>query len=264
MKKISLFLITSISFLLSNAQERPFARTFASTILHKGHVTIELLHTSRFGHADEGTFHAMDQYLEIETGVANRLQASFNLSRFQTNSNHLDNPQHQSNEIGYGTEWKWRINSYDKRTGLAAFGGFGLKVSMLALESRFIIDRTFGKNLLAFNAGYEYELEMRKEEEELHHKKLPLEFDLAYMHHFSHSFGAGIELVDCNDMANGHWNNSVLFAGPTINYRTEHWFIVANYLPQLANLHQTHDYPAKRVLTDHEKSEARVIVGFSF
>ena len=94
--------------------------------------------------------------------------------------------------------------------------------------------------------------------------KTPLEFDLAYMRQFSTSFGAGIEVVDHNDFVKGKWNNSVLFVGPTINYRGDRWFLIANYLPQLINLHKTTASPKSKVLDEHEKAEARIIVGFSF
>ena len=260
--KIIVLLISAVAGICTaRAQERPFAHTFSTNIIHPGDVTVELLHTSRFGHA-EGEFHAMDQYLEFEVGVSHRLQAAFSLTRFQEDEAHDDAAIQDQAEVGINTEWKWRINHPDKKTGLGFFGGVGYHGSLVNLEYRLILDRSQGKHLWAFNMGSELELQTKKEEEE--HKKLPLELDLAYMYHFSHKFGAGIEILDCNDLSNGHWNNSILYAGPTLNYHKEHWFVVANFLPQLVNLHRTTAYPSKKVLTDHERMEVRIILGFSF
>ncbi|MBD0366179.1 MAG: hypothetical protein ICV53_08775, partial [Flavisolibacter sp.] len=74
----------------------------------------------------------------------------------------------------------------------------------------------------------------------------------------------GLEVVDHNDIVKGHWNNSVLYAGPTFNYRTGKWFVIANVLPQLVNLRRTSAFPERRVLNEHEKAEARILIGFSF
>jgi hypothetical protein len=264
MKKILLLSVFALYCHASYSQERPFARTFAANIIHPGTRTIELLHTSRFGHAGE-SYHAMDQYLEFEIGLNHRLQAAFGLSRYQVNSDHLENLQHQYDENGFNTEWKWRLNDPGKKTGFALFGDAGLKGPDLAIEARFIADHNFGKSLLALNLGYEWEKSILHEEEgEEKHIKAPLELDIAYMYHLNHCLGAGFELVNCNDLAGKRWNNSILFAGPTINYSTHKWFILANYLPQLVNLHKTSYSPGKKVLTDHEKGEARIIIGLSF
>jgi hypothetical protein len=207
----------------------------------------------------------MDQYLEFEIGLNHRLQAAFGLSRYQVNSDHLENLQHQYEENGFNTEWKWRLNDPEKKTGFALFGDAGLKGPDLGIEARFIADHNFGKNLLAFNLGYEWERSILHEEEvEEKHIKAPLELDIAYMYHLNHCLGAGVELVNCNDLADKRWNNSILFAGPSINYSTHKCFIVANYLPQLVNLHKTSYSPGKKVLTDHERAEARIIIGLSF
>ncbi|MEP6514270.1 MAG: hypothetical protein ABJA79_10390 [Parafilimonas sp.] len=52
--------------------------------------------------------------------------------------------------------------------------------------------------------------------------------------------------------------------GPTIDYRTGKWFVIANYLPQWVNIHRTNYSPASKVLDDLERAEARIIVGISF
>jgi hypothetical protein len=150
--------------------------------------------------------------------------------------------------------------------GVALYGEWGIKGDELELETKLILDHTFGKNLLAFNGVYELEVEAERHlgEGEWELEETPLELDLAYMRNFSTAFGAGLEVVNHNDLVKGHWNNSVLYAGPTLNYRGNRWFLIFNYLPQLTNLHKTATFPKNKVLDAHERVEARILLGFSF
>jgi hypothetical protein len=84
------------------------------------------------------------------------------------------------------------------------------------------------------------------------------------MYHLHSSLGIGLELVDMNGVGSDHgWEYSLLFAGPTINYRGNGWFVIGNYLPQLRNLHTTSFAPGHLVLDEHERAEARIILGIS-
>jgi hypothetical protein len=95
--------------------------------------------------------------------------------------------------------------------------------------------------------------------------EMPVEFDLAYMYNIKRSLGIGFEIVDHNDITKDEgWEHSVLFGGPTINFRNNRWFIVANYLPQWVNLHKTDVAPGNKVLDEHERAEARILIGISF
>jgi hypothetical protein len=77
--------------------------------------------------------------------------------------------------------------------------------------------------------------------------------------------GLGFELRNYNQIVNEEgWKNSVLYGGPTINYRTGKWFVIANYLPQWVNLHKTDYSPGSKVLDEQERTEARILVGISF
>ncbi|MFL5739087.1 MAG: hypothetical protein ACJ75B_02635 [Flavisolibacter sp.] len=264
MKKLSfLFLLL---FLLNSvfAQDRYFAHTYTTTILPKNNFDIELWHTSRFGHEGE-YFHAMDQRVEYEVGLGGNVQTAFYFNRFQKSVSDSTNAILQSGEIGFSNEWKWRVNPLAK-TGIALYGELGVKGDELELETKLILDRSFGKNLLAFNAIYEMEAEAEREsgKNEFELDETPVELDLAYMRNFSAAFGAGIEVVNHNDLVKGHWNNSLLYVGPTFNYRGSRWFIVVNYLPQIFNLHKTVASPNPKDLINHEKNEARIVFGFSF
>lgn len=265
MKKIYLSVVFVFTATVLLAQDRYFGRTYTTNVLPKGSFDIELWHTSRFGHEGQ-YFHAMDQRFEYELGLGRNVQTAFYFNRFQKSISDSSGEIHQSSEIGFSNEWKWKVTQPTSALGTALYGELGVKGDELELETKLILDKSFGKNLVAFNAVYELEFEAEREngENKFDLKETPLELDLAYMHHFSTPFGAGIELRDHNEIAKGKWEHSVLFAGPTVNYRGDRWFLIFNYLPQLVNLHKTAVAPKTKVLNEHEKAEARILIGFSF
>ena len=265
MKKIAFLVCATLLFQTTYSHDRYFGRTYTTKVLPKGNFDIELWHTSRFGHEGQ-YFHAMDQRMEYEVGLGGNVQTAFYFNRFQKSVSDSAGTINQSSEIGFSNEWKWRVSKPTSPLGVALYGELGVKGDELELETKLILDRSFGKNLLAFNAVYELEAEAEREngENEFEFEETPLEFDLAYMRNFSTSFGAGIEVVNHNDIIKGKWDNSVLYAGPTINYRGNRWFLIANYLPQLTNLHKTAVFPKNKVLDEHERAEARILIGFSF
>ena len=265
MKRIILSIVFIISVTNLMAQDRYFARTYTTNILPKGNFDIELWHTSRFGHKDQ-YFHAMDQRVEYEVGLGRNVQTAFYFNRFQKSVSDLNNEINQSSEIGFSNEWKWKVTKPTSKLAAALYGELGVKGDELEFETKLILDKSFGKDLLAFNAVYELEFEAERQngENEFELEETPLEFDLAFMHNFSTSFGAGIEVRDHNEIVKGTWEHSVLFAGPTINYRGNRWFFIANYLPQMRNLHKSSIAPANKVLDEHERAEARILIGFSF
>jgi len=265
MKKFILIIGILFSVCISQAQDRYFARTYTADVLAKGGVDLELWHTSRFGHQNE-FFHAMDQRMELEVGLGKNLQTAFYFNHFQKSySDSSDNIVHKS-EMGFSNEWKWRLTKPStKNINIALYGEIGIKGDEIEFESKLILDKTFGKNLVAFNVVYEleYEFERKNGKTKLSLVETPLEFDLAYMHFIKPELGIGLEVVNHNDIVKGNRNNSLLYAGPTLNYRGNSWFVIANYLPQLVNLHKTSASPFNKDLTDHERTEVRILVGFS-
>jgi hypothetical protein len=265
MKKAGLLILVSLGALTINAQDRYFARTYNSNVLPKGSFDIEAWHTSRFGHEGQ-YFHAQDQRLEFEVGLGGNVQTAFYFNHYQKSISDSQNEIVHTSQVGFSNEWKWKVSKPASRMGIALYGEWGVKGDEIELETKLILDRNFGKNLLAFNAVYELEMEAEREggATELELEETPVEFDLAYMRNLSTSFGLGAEVVNHNDIVKGSWNNSVLYAGPTINYRGDRWFVIAGYLPQLVNLRKTATSPGNKVLDAHERAEARILVGFSF
>lgn len=248
------------------AQDRFFARTYTSNILPKDAIDLEFWHTSRLGHLDQ-FYHAQDQRMEIEVGLGKNWQTAFYFNRYQSRFSESAEGTKTSNEIGFSNEWKWKASRPSRKLGVALYGEWGIKGGdELELESKLILDRSFGKNLLAFNGVMEYEREFEWKNGKLEtgEWEAPVEFDLAYMYNIKPSIGIGFELTNHNEISKDEgWEHSVIFGGPTINVRGNSWFVICNYLPQWVNIHKTNVAPNNRVLDELERTELRILIGIS-
>ena len=268
MKKIIVLATVVIGIGNVHAQDRYFARTYQTNILPKGAIDLELWHTSRIGHSGQ-YYHAQDQRMELEFGLGKNWQTAFYFNRYQQRFSTSSDGTATSNEIGFSNEWKVKLSDpVANKLGLALYGEWGLKGGdELELEAKVILDKAIGKHLFAFNAVYEFEKEFEWADNKTESKgyEMPVEFDLAYMYNVRKNLGLGFELRNHNEIKKGEgWEHSVLFGGPTINFRSNRWFVIANYLPQWVNLRKTDEAPANKVLDEHERAEARILVGISF
>ena len=263
MKKLSIFFALMIS-MSAFAQDRYFGQTYTSNVLPKGGVDLEVWHTSRMGRST-GFYHGMDQRLELEFGLGNKLQTAFYFNKFTKMTSNSLNEIETKSEIGFSNEWKYLLSRPTSKVGVALYGEFGVKGDELEWEGKLIIDRAFGKNLFAFNlvGEVEQEFEFENGKFKLETEKTPVELDFGYMRFVHPNLGLGVELRNNNSISKGKWENSVLFAGPTVNYRNDRWFIVANFLPQVRNLRRSSASPAKQEYNDREKVEARILLGIS-
>jgi len=268
MKRV--IILTALIFCLINiqAQDRNFARTYQSTVLPKGAIDLEFWHTSRFSHENQ-YYHAQDQRMEIEFGLGKNWQTAFYFNRYQKRYSTTDNGTEVSNETGFSNEWKVKLSDpVANKLGVALYGEWGIKGGdEIELESKIILDKVIGKHVLVFNGVYELEKEFEWENGKINSSgyEMPVEFDLAYMYNVKKNFGVGFEIRDHNEISKDEgWEHSVLFGGPTINFRSDRWFVIANYLPQWVNIYKTDIAPGNKVLDEHERTEARILIGISF
>jgi hypothetical protein len=266
MKKISVVLVVFIIAASVQAQDRYFGYTYTTNILPKGAIDLELWHTSRIGHLNQ-FYHAQDQRMETEIGLGKNWQTAFYFNRYQKRFSTTARGTETSSEIGFSNEWKVKLSDPNKnKLGFALYGEWGIKGGdELELETKAILDKSFGKNLLALNIVGEHEREFDwNNSKTSSEKENVIELDLGYMYNLTTNFGLGLELRNHNEVKNGEWEHSVLFGGPTINFRGDRWFVIGNVLPQLRNLRKTNEAPNNKVLDEHERVEARIIVGISF
>jgi hypothetical protein len=249
------------------AQDRFFARTYTSNVLPKGSIDVEFWHTSRMGRENQ-YYNAQDQRMEIEFGLGGNLQTSVYYNKYQERFSESNDGTNTSSQIGFSNEWKWKLSDPSlNKIGLALYGEWGLKGGdELELETKIILDKYLNKKtLLAFNTVIEYEKEFDWVNGKLANSvATPLELNFGYQYFIKPNLGIGFELCNFNKITkNNGWEHSVFYGGPTINFRNNRWFIIANYLPQWGNIKKTEFAPSSMVLNEHEKVEARIIVGIS-
>ena len=266
MKKILLLVFCFIS-ISAFSQDRSFGRTYTSGVSHKGDIDVEFWYKYRFGHENQ-FFHAQDQSIEVEFGLGKNLQTSFYFNHFQTRFSEGNNGTVTSNEIGFSNEWKLKLSdATTNRIGSALYAEATIKGGdEVELETKVILDKYIGKSLFAFNGIIAFEKEFAWKNGTVRSDgwNTPIEFDLAYMYNVKPSLGLGLEIVNANDIAkNAGWKNSIFYAGPTLNYRSDKWFVILNYLPQAVNVHRTIFSPGSKVLDNHERTEARILFGIS-
>lgn len=266
MKKISIACVAFGLALSVQAQDRYFGYTYTSNVLPKGAIDVELWHTSRIGHLNQ-FYHGLDQRLEAEFGLGKNWQTAFYFNRYQTRFSSGTDGTQTSSEIGFSNEWKVKLSDPNQnKLGFSLYGEWGIKGGdELELEAKAILDKSFGKHLLALNIVGEQEKEFEwKNNASEAEKENKMELDFGYMYNIHPNFGLGVELRNHNEIKDGDWEHSVLFGGPTINYRSDRWFVIGSFLPQWRNLRKTSEAPFNKVLDEHERMEARILVGISF
>jgi hypothetical protein len=266
MKKISIVLFAFGLVLSAKGQDRYFGYTYTSNVLPKGAIDVELWHTSRIGHLNQ-FYNAQDQRLETEFGLGKNWQTAFYFNRYQQRFSTTANGTENSTELGFSNEWKVKLSDPDKnKLGFALYEEWGIKGGdELELETKAIVDKSFGRSLFALNIVGEHEREFDwKDNETKSEKENSIELDFGYMYNIKTNFGFGMEFKNHNGIKDGEWEYSVLFGGPTINFRGNRWFVIGSFLPQWRNLRKTGEAPFNKVLDEHERMEARILVGISF
>jgi hypothetical protein len=267
---IFIYALLVISFLWSNiatAQDRYFAHTYTSNVLPKGAIDVEFWHTARIGHLNQ-YFHAQDQRTEIEFGLGRNLQTSIYFNQYSTRASDGANGTTLAHEVGFSNEWKWKLSDPSVHpVGFALYGEWGVKGGdELELETKLIFDKWIGNSLFAFNGVFEYEktFDWANNKPKNDDWAAPVQFHLAYQYLVKPKFGVGFEVRNHNEISkDNHWEHSVFFGGPTLNFRNEKWYLLLNYLPQWGNAHLTKTAPFSTVLDKQVSTEFRFIVGIS-
>jgi hypothetical protein len=263
MRNFVLFSLLLISSVLM-AQDRQLAFTYQSQTLGKGQVDLEVWNTLRFGR--ELFYQRLDQRFELETGLTDKLQVAFYF-----NSSHkvgalgdtLDGVA-KSSSFSFSNEWKWKLTDPSKPLGFSLYGEYTVSAEELELEGKLILDHRTEKHILALNQVFELELEYEIERGELElEQELKLETDLAYMYTFKPTFGLGLESRYLSVSEHGEFEHAAIFAGPTLYFQKERFFMITSFLPQLASFIEDTDDTGLD-LKEYEKYHARILVGFTF
>lgn len=279
MKKTAIFSLIIFFSVTANAQDRQFVRTYQSTNLAKGVRDFEVWSTLRMG--KEAYFRRLDERLEFEIGLTDRVQTAFYLNMTHksfADKNDSTGTIFSESEFSVSSEWKLKLSDATTNfIGSGLYGEMTISGTEFELEAKLILDKNIGKSLIAFNAVGEWEWEQEVEttvvdgkveqENKMELAATPVEFDLAYMYNIKPHFGIGLEAKNHYEITpKGGLEHSALLLGPTLYWSSEDnkHSIIINFLPQIANMNKTDKQPDALDLDEYEKYNFRLLFDFTF
>jgi hypothetical protein len=219
----------------AHASERHFAFTYESAVLAPGEAELEPWTTVRAGRRH--FYSAFDQRLELELGLAPNLQTSLYWN-FGASAETVRDPVSQEltrredfHLASISNEWKYRLSDpLADAVGSALYFEASFGPREVELEGKLIIDKQVGNWLFAGNlAGeQEWELGIGENESEQHYW-----VNLAAGYFVTPALVAGLEALSLTNMEEGEVESSTIYAGPSLGYATERYWLVASGAPQL-------------------------------
>ncbi|MCX6296063.1 MAG: hypothetical protein NTX97_08350 [Bacteroidetes bacterium] len=277
MRKIIILAIIIISFYPSAtyAQDRTFVRTYQSTTLPKDTKDLELCNTFRTGR--QYFYNRLDQRLELEVGLTDKLQTSVYLNvEYSAEGAHLDtlgsiadtsiDGIFRSTLFSVSSEWKLKLSDpVANAIGSAIYAELTFSPTEFEFEGKLILDKKTENNSVALNIVGEYEVGFDiKKGKTIKEEAFKPEVDIAYMHMFKPNVGLGLEVVQKNVLVSNKLEHAALFGGPSLFYSGDGFFIILNALPQWKNLQMNNENPNRLNVSEFEKAEIRLLIGFSF
>jgi hypothetical protein len=237
-------LLVLLPLAVASSQDRIFTYTYQTQILAPDQHEIEVWNTLRWGRLDY--YRALDQRIEFETGFVRNLQTAFYLNLRSTSSaaQATGSPTagaflQSETELSFSNEWKYKLlDPVADPIGVAFYGEYTISSAALELEPRLIIERVVGRTTLALNASAEFEFEQAIEgdgtEKTEHSTKLNL--NLAIGIRVSEGLHLGIEVFNKTAISKGALAYSAVFAGPTLSYSADRFWVNVTMMPQLKAL----------------------------
>lgn len=259
MRKFMILLLVVFNTSLVFAQDRIFTYTYQSNVLAPGEREIEPWTTFRWGRKD--FFRAIDSRLEMEIGVANQLQTAFYLNVSQETEEEAG-VLSTHEEISFSNEWKYKIwDPVADPIGFGLYGEWTAGTRELELEGKLIFDKRINNSVWALNLVAEHEWEKEPEDGEIEtEREWGFEGDLGFSCRIARGVHLGIEVRNVNEIKSGEWEHSALFAGPTLSYFRDNFWLNLTILPQITAFKGKTS--GGRILDGHEKLETRLIFSF--
>ncbi len=246
----------------AEANDRHFTFTYETATLAAGSFELEPWTTLRIGR--RYGYLGIDASLEFEVGITDRLQTAVYLHGFGLGSNETGTWRTESGFAGASSEWKYRILDQGLHgIGLAVYGEFTVTPDEVEAEARLLLDRRFGRFLLAANVVVAHQWVLTGDTPE---REFELEVDVAGGWFFTPRFMLGLEVRSSN-----HWTlapdvsheDTTFFAGPTVAYSSRGYWLAASVMPQIgAAVGATGN--DVRNLTSQEMVNARFLMGAHF
>lgn len=268
----------------ARADENYFGYSYGADTLPKGKWEAYTWLTSRVGKGI-GTYHAVDNFNELERGLTDRLQVSF----YANTSGHRikGNPEWPDNSSfgfeGVRTSFKYSLTStYKSPLGVSVYVEpeysrrdkiSGQPKKEFALETKLILQKNFRDDTIVsvFNFTYEHEFEKESQEgaapgtEEAFEQEAAMEYTGGLSYRLRSNWFVGGELrthAEYPDADLGNREHRAWFAGPNLHYGGRKWWFTVTLLPQFTGT--PHENSNRLFLGEHERVETRLKIGYNF
>lgn len=261
---ISLFIISlCIVNIKTIAQDRVFAYMYGSNNLAKGMKDVEVWNTLHLGR--DYLYRKLESRVEFEIGLSNRVQTSFYLNYKQEFGAPAGESSLSSPKISFSNAWKVKLtDAVAHPIGSSVYAEYYIAANELELEGKVILDKRMGKHYVDFNGIVENEWEWEVEDSITEiESEFKFELDLGYMYFINKSWGIGIEARNHNIVQEGTLNYSAFFAGPTLSYTADRFWLLFNILPQVSKFKSINTNDDWRDLTKHEMVQFRLIFAYN-
>jgi hypothetical protein len=248
----------------ARADVHHFGYATETGVLPAGANEVEIWNTARIGKSDY--YYGLDQRLEFETGLTDRLQASLYLNWNKTTAaDSTGNLASSFDWQGLSTEFKYKFSDPSADPiGFGLYGELGVNTESTEIEGKALFDKNLDSWVLAANLVGEEKILNRSFET----SEIELEGVLAAAYAFTPNFTLGLEFRNHNDLEKAagqnafHWMNSALYLGPSVSYNATAYVVTFTVIPQLPSPN-TED---NRTLEfhDHEAVEARLHLSLHF
>jgi hypothetical protein len=258
------FLFLSTMSLL--AQDRIFNYTYQSSVLNKGQKELEVWTTVLQG--KDNYYREIQNRVEYEVGLGSNLQVAFYLNSKQKafyddiTAEIVMDPT----EISFSNEWKYKFSdAVADKFGFAGYAEITVATDELELEFKAILDKKIGRTTQAANFTFEPEWETTTRNNKVTTNtayKYDVNYGFAY--EINPNWNLGAEIINRNIyLKEENFTHSALFAGPTVSYNTDAFWINLSVSPQVAGLSNPNNVKGLNFY-EFTKMDARVLFSYSF
>ena len=229
------------------ADDRRFTYTYETTTSPKGAVEVETWVTWKAKRGEGGNSNQFDFRHEWEYGITDRLQLGLYLSDWSIKE---DDGHIKSDWKNVGVEVIYQLsNPNTDALGSALYGEVKLGDELFVLEGKLLLQKNFGKWIVAYNATVEAEWEGRG----FHEQVGELKNSIGVSYEFSPKFSLGAELF--HEVAFEDWDEqgeNAVYVGPNASFRFGRAFATATVLFQTTGI------------ADEPDVQSRLIFGVNF
>ncbi len=266
--KICLGILAVALCLNAQANERLFTYSYEPETMPAGAMEFEQWITLRAGRnsaVGQENYNRWDLREELEYGVTDNYTVSLYLN---TKSESFRDPATNDNESefkfeGISIENRYMVlNPADHAVGLSLYLEPRYSGEEAELEQKIILGQRHGNWKWAVNFTHATEWA-----DNFHETEGELEASLGIAYNVTKRFAIGLEARDHNELPEyERWENTALYVGPVVSYKTENWWAALTVMPQVwgANWGGDPDRNSHLELEGHERVNVRLILGFGF